>query len=128
MSESRYMNFTEDGTQASSILSETNPGEGWYKIEEEIEGKLFKLVNGQVVALTDTQKEAYIQELRTDAAYLTLRRERDELLMKSDWTQLSNSNLTEAKAAEWETYRQALRDLPETMTEDLTYTLPESPV
>ncbi len=127
MSESRYISFTEDGIQASSILSEENPGEGWYEINEDIDGKIFKLVNGKAVALTEAQKESYIKELQTDSAYSRLRAERNDLLTKSDWTQLPNSNLTEAKAAEWETYRQALRDLPETMTEDLTYTLPESP-
>lgn len=127
MSESRYINFTEDGIQASTILSEENPGEGWYLLEEDIEGKLFKLVAGKVVALTQAQKDEYEKDLLTSSAYLRLRTERDMLLVQSDWTQLSNSNLTEEKAAEWETYRQALRDLPETMTEDLTYTLPERP-
>jgi hypothetical protein len=49
------------------------------------------------------------------------------MLMRSDWTQLPNSGLSEEKKAAWETYRQALRDLPETMTEGLEYTLPEVP-
>lgn len=41
-----------------------------------------------------------------------LRRERDSLLAASDWTQISGAPI-DAKA--WETYRQALRDLPETV-------------
>ena len=34
-------------------------------------------------------------------------------LKASDWTQLPDSPLSEAKKAEWATYRQALRDVPE---------------
>jgi len=45
-----------------------------------------------------------------------LRRERDEKLAASDWTQAPDhsSPLTDAKKAEWATYRQSLRDLPTT--------------
>ena len=42
---------------------------------------------------------------------------RNGLLSESDWTQGSDSPLTEEKKAEWITYRQALRDLPETNAE-----------
>lgn len=39
---------------------------------------------------------------------------RSHLLEKSDWTQVADAPLSDAKKAEWATYRQALRDLPET--------------
>ena len=41
-----------------------------------------------------------------------LRSERNIILKNSDWTQLTDSQLSDSKKAEWETYRQALRDLP----------------
>lgn len=41
-----------------------------------------------------------------------VRTERDLLLANCDWTQLSDSPLTDAKKAEWATYRQQLRDFP----------------
>ena len=41
-----------------------------------------------------------------------LRGRRDMLLRESDWTQFPDSPLTDAKKAEWATYRQELRDLP----------------
>ena len=44
---------------------------------------------------------------------------RDSLLSRSDWTQLPDSPLTEAKRAEWATYRQELRDITETYAENL---------
>ncbi len=37
---------------------------------------------------------------------------RDFYLTASDWTQMSDSPLTDAKKAEWAAYRQALRDMP----------------
>jgi len=45
----------------------------------------------------------------------TIRAERDRLLAKFDWTQLPDARaaMGEAKAAEWDAHRQALRDIPE---------------
>ena len=40
------------------------------------------------------------------------RRERTQRLNGTDWTQAGDSQLSSSKAAEWATYRQALRDLP----------------
>lgn len=44
----------------------------------------------------------------------TVKKKRDYLLLMSDYTQLSDNGLTDEKKAEWRTYRQALRDLPQT--------------
>ena len=41
------------------------------------------------------------------------KRKRNALLAESDWTQFADSPLTDKKKAEWATYRQALRDLPQ---------------
>tara|TARA_B100001939_G_C16595162_1_gene468588 strand:- start:104 stop:337 length:234 start_codon:yes stop_codon:yes gene_type:complete len=41
-----------------------------------------------------------------------LRLIRKTLLQESDWTQASDSPLSNDKKAEWATYRQQLRDLP----------------
>lgn len=43
-----------------------------------------------------------------------IKRKRNDLLARSDWTQLLDNGLTDAKKTEWRTYRQALRDLPQT--------------
>jgi hypothetical protein len=44
-----------------------------------------------------------------------VRAERNRLLAESDWTQMPDARaaMGEVKAAEWDTYRQALRDVPE---------------
>ena len=50
--------------------------------------------------------------VRTDNILEILRLKRDALLTESDWTQVNDSPLTDAKKTEWATYRQELRDLP----------------
>ena len=57
----------------------------------------------------------------------TFRQERDYLLESSDWTVLADSPLSAAKQAEWKTYRQALRDLPESTTDYANVTYPTPP-
>ena len=52
------------------------------------------------------------------------RKQRDELLSRSDWTQLADST---ADKAAWATYRQALRDLPSASGFPHTMTWPTEP-
>lgn len=47
------------------------------------------------------------------AARAVLRTKRDRLLSACDWTQLADAPITSAQKAEWQVYRQELRDLPE---------------
>lgn len=123
-----YIKFSEDNIQEQMVLAEEKPGNDWYAVPDDIDGKMFKLVSGAPISMSQEEKDKYYLSLKTNYSYANLRSDRNEMLMRSDWTQLSNSGLSEAKKAEWETYRQALRDLPETMTEELEYTLPEVPV
>ena len=46
--------------------------------------------------------------------WATIKKKRDFLLLNSDWTQLDDNELTDAQKVEWRTYRQTLRDLPQT--------------
>jgi hypothetical protein len=61
-------------------------------------------------------------------AYLMkeLRRVRNEVLRDSDWTQLPDAPVS---ISPWQTYRQALRDLPQTITEpeDIETSWPDEP-
>jgi len=56
-----------------------------------------------------------------------VRSKRNILLINSDWTQLSDSPLDADKAAEWATYRQALRDLTDNLDENGDVTFPTAP-
>ncbi len=49
-----------------------------------------------------------------------IRRRRNALLAASDWTQLPDVPLSSEVRAAWSSYRQALRDLPGSLTEPLT--------
>jgi hypothetical protein len=56
-----------------------------------------------------------------------LRGQRDALLASSDWTQAADSPLSDAKKAEWATYRQQLRDLPANTSDPANPTWPTPP-
>lgn len=43
---------------------------------------------------------------------LLMRIRRNNELLSSDWTQISDAPLTQEQKLEWAAYRQALRDLP----------------
>jgi hypothetical protein len=63
-----------------------------------------------------------------EASLAVLRGVRDACLAETDWTQLPDSPLTEAKRAEWAIYRQALRDITETYVGNLLEVyLPDKP-
>jgi hypothetical protein len=52
-----------------------------------------------------------------------VRMQRNQLLAVTDWTQLPNSPLTDAKKAEWATYRQQLRDIMDSYTDSESNTV-----
>ena len=56
-----------------------------------------------------------------------LRHYRDTLLRESDWTQFTDSPLTDSKKTEWKNYRQNLRDLPATESNPENPTWPTIP-
>ena len=68
-----------------------------------------KVVEGVHTLIPTTQDEI------TQGKYNALRYDRDKLLKESDWTQMADSPLTDIKKQEWQVYRQALRDLPQTV-------------
>ena len=49
-----------------------------------------------------------------------VRQIRNSKLAECDWTQASDSPLTEAKKHEWKVYRQELRNLPDLLTNEIT--------
>ena len=104
---------------------------------EEIEGQWFtKFIVGPVFTDTTDEEDVVTTAAEHEAAYKAridaqaadnVRQTRDTKLSESDWTQLTDTQLSEAVAAEWTTYRQALRDIPsaESFPHDVTW--PEQP-
>ena len=89
----------DHSTTTVAEINEVGLQEGQGIIEGSYQANEFIITNGEAVVRTDNTLEI-------------LRLKRDALLTESDWTQVSDSPLTDAKKAEWATYRQALRDLP----------------
>ena len=78
---------------------------------------MFKVFDHRIGAQRDATPEEIEQQ--RDAFYgpsdaqlsVWYKRERDALLLQSDWTQLSDVTISAEKTQEWKTYRQALRDI-----------------
>jgi hypothetical protein len=90
------------GTTTSDItIDEVSLNDNESAIEGNYSGLEYKILDNEAV-------------LRTEPIIDLIRQIRNDLLIASDWTQVNDSPLTDAKKAEWATYRQALRDLPST--------------
>ena len=89
---------------------------------------LYKIVNNVQIELT-AEEEAEL-DARAEAADLDLndvRSQRDSQLRDSDWTQLGDATLGDHTAEEWRTYRQALKDIPQTYSRVSEVVWPNDP-
>ena len=64
---------------------------------------------------TVTNDQAQADADALESSWNRLRMERDSLLVSSDWTQYNDSPLADEVKTSWATYRQELRDLPDTV-------------
>lgn len=69
----------------------------------------------QEFLIVDTELEYCPREYHPteEEKWAEVRAKRDRLLAECDWTQIPDAPLTEGGRAAWQTYRQALRDLPQ---------------
>ncbi len=67
------------------------------------------------------------EEINDATRISDMRDARNILLVESDFTQLSDSPLSDSKKQEWATYRQALRDFPASWTPADTANFPDQP-
>ena len=67
------------------------------------------------------------EEMLAEHNLNALRQLRQRYLQDSDWTQRPDSPLSEEKKTEWQTYRQALRDITLTATSCSDVTWPTEP-
>ncbi len=127
-SETREAVLNEDGAVIEPEQVVKSPA-------EEIPAKIF----GDYAHLADdtnTRKEngewifdfdvaAYEAE-ETEQQADMVRKERDRLLAQCDWTQMPDAPLTADAKAQWQAYRQALRDVPEQEGFPMAVEWPES--
>ena len=77
----------------------------------------------EVTLVADPSKvQAKIQQ-----AWTALRTERNARLAQSDWVALADAHLSQDKKDAWFTYRQALRDLPDEVTDPTQVDWPLDP-
>jgi len=69
------------------------------------------------------------QEIDNDnqGLWMSIRSRRNELLKDCDWTQIADSPLNQTLKQEWATYRQELRDLPNTYSNPKDVVWPTEP-
>lgn len=109
--------------------------EGWHNLSDELSdisaNNLLHLYywDGTTVVLRPTMPSTDYDwntttnswDLNRDRLNIRMRHQRTIYLKESDWTQLADNGLTDAKRAEWTTYRQALRDTPANNTTVATF-------
>ena len=88
---------------------------------------MYKMLNGEVVAMTDAEIAQYKAQAPTEAEILAdkwifVRADRNARLAATDWRASSDLTLSDA----WKTYRQALRDVP-TQSDPNNITWPTEP-
>ena len=85
-----------------------------------------KIVNGQQVELTADEIAAIAAQETAwnagafDRSMAELRSKRDRLLAKDDWRVIKAKETGGTLSAGFKAYRQALRDLPSTVTDEMT--------
>jgi hypothetical protein len=94
-----------------SVLQHLRSGAQWSLHGETYDGLVW-LDQGEPPTLIEC--EAAWKEIEHDYLLRPIRTKRDALLAASDWTQTSDAPV-DSKA--WAKYRQALRDLPELITD-----------
>lgn len=108
-------------------------GETYITVESSPRINNYYLKNGSILEKPETDLSYPVFNTDTETwatdtvkIWAYLRMDRNRLLSRSDWTQGTDSPLTDAKKQEWATYRQALRDFP-TTTDPSNITWPTEP-
>ena len=74
--------------------------------------KVVDNVRIQLTAEEETQLDADAEANDLDLG--SVRQQRNGMLSGTDWTQIGDATLGDHTAEEWRTYRQALKDIPQT--------------
>ena len=111
-------------TDYALVLTREYPGREWSLNGDTYDGLTFH-DDGPVPSQADL--DGLWPSVRDARAWDAIRVERDALLTASDWTVLPDAPLTTAQKTAWKTYRQTLRDLPQTFATPDGIVWPEQP-
>jgi hypothetical protein len=76
--------------------------------------------------ITVTEPAGWLEN-KTNEAWRKIRKERNQLLKDSDYIMFPDITITAEKKEEWTTYRQSLRDIPQTFSNPDDVTYPDKP-
>ncbi|MFZ9783706.1 MAG: phage tail assembly chaperone [Candidatus Nanopelagicaceae bacterium] len=112
----KWVQFDENGNEIGTTTSVEVPlGSNWFEIEEFSYGRRMKLDAGAPRILTDEEHAAWEAEILLSGALSDARNLRNVKLAESDW--IEAAPLSDELKEQWRTYRQALRDLPESVVD-----------
>ena len=87
--------------------------------------KVVDNVRIQLTAEEETQLDADAEANDLDLG--SVRQQRNGMLSGTDWTQIGDATLGDHTAEEWRTYRQALKDIPQTYSRVSEVVWPNAP-
>ena len=87
--------------------------------------KVVDNVRIQLTAEEETQLDADAEA--NDLNLGSVRQQRNGMLSGTDWTQIGDATLGDHTAEEWRTYRQALKDIPQTYSRVSEVVWPNDP-
>lgn len=106
--------------QASERPQEFDADLGYADFPDDADQPLYHVVNGVAVP----KDAAAIEQQEIARAMVMLRRKRDVILARCDWTQVPDAPVDQAA---WAVYRQQLRDLPSNTTDPRDIQWPTPP-
>ena len=95
-------------TDRATALQSLAPGAEWVLRGDELEW-----ISPDIEQPSDAEIEAEVARLIAEQPAKEARAKRDRLLTESDWVTIRATDTGDPVPTEWQTYRQALRDIPE---------------
>lgn len=89
------------------------------EVKDEEHAELFRAQAAGRVIVSEKGKPKAVPPppMSSENMMIAIKKTRDSLLTKSDWTQLADVDLTSQEKNAWAVYRRKLRDLPDTLTD-----------
>jgi len=116
-----YTFYKENGeiSFTASCSSKPSPSNGKY-IEGKYDPEKYRVIDGVPVRKEDSE----IERAEIERAWVELRRQRNEVLSATDWTQLPDASVDKKS---WADYRKKLRDMPSKVKDPKNVSWPKPP-
>jgi hypothetical protein len=120
-----YYSANTNGFYDSAVGYSSYPSDSIEITQDDYTKYLKELNSNNKVIAVSNGAISLVDKTPAPVTWIQIRSERDRLLAQSDWTQLSDFKGN--NAASWATYRQQLRDIPQTFSTPDVVIFPNSP-